>query len=346
MEVVDEIEIATVKWFNSNDNKRFGFLTDKTGQDIFFHLNDGARTERYDASSGLVWFEQSNFKYMPKIGDKIAFVRVPNPKGPKALPWTPSEEYERVAGPAQYERTVEPIHAPKSPPKDRQPARVTPKLKVTPVEVMSDAYMRAVLTVTQPGDQLKLVFKNEDFNGSLKTRLYKVLALREGFGQQMAELKRIADQNSWLDAATLEFTFTVPEKWNAERFAQATIGEGLLQSLTNPSRLVVAPESPAHPNKVAERMRSVIESAKPGQRLKLRFRPDAFAEVQYLLLHATSNDFVQIDNTTKIGLLAVAESRRWEGVDRTVSIKVGNNFDPAAFHGRFNERALESIQPV
>ena len=49
------METGTVKFFDSRDNKRFGFIRKAGGQEVFFHLNDYIHSlwgNRYD----YIWY--------------------------------------------------------------------------------------------------------------------------------------------------------------------------------------------------------------------------------------------------------------------------------------------------
>jgi len=87
------METGIVKFFDSRDNKRFGFVTVDGGGEIFFHFNDG---ENIEADKSEPKFSGGKLKSKPKKGDRIAFERNSGYKGPKAAPWGFADDYERV----------------------------------------------------------------------------------------------------------------------------------------------------------------------------------------------------------------------------------------------------------
>lgn len=75
-------EEGTVLWFDSREEKRYGFLVLAGGRQIFFHHNDG----RPDVVSD--WDEPTTPLRLPKAGEHVLFYRQPGKQGkPKACPW-------------------------------------------------------------------------------------------------------------------------------------------------------------------------------------------------------------------------------------------------------------------
>ena len=87
------METGSVKFFDSRDNKRFGFLRLESGEEIFFHFNDG---ENIEAGENEPLFCGGKMKREPKKGDRLVFNRNFGHKGPVAAPWGFTEDYERA----------------------------------------------------------------------------------------------------------------------------------------------------------------------------------------------------------------------------------------------------------
>jgi len=93
-----EMELGTVKFFNNRDDKRFGFIVADTGDEVFFHLNNGVNI-KIESVKGL-WRQGfgSTYAYasgkFPKNGDRLIFKREEGRKGPKACFWAFMSEYE------------------------------------------------------------------------------------------------------------------------------------------------------------------------------------------------------------------------------------------------------------
>ena len=78
------METGTVKFFDSRDNKRYGFIVVDGGGEIFFHFNDG---ENITTNKTKPSFCAGKVKRDPVKGDRIIFERRPGSKGAKASPW-------------------------------------------------------------------------------------------------------------------------------------------------------------------------------------------------------------------------------------------------------------------
>jgi len=93
------IETGIVKFFDSRDNKRYGFIVLDSGEEIFFHYNDG----RIPGANicGLDWYmpniDSETVLDYPKAGDRLFFERSKAKKGPKASPWTSQEYYKETS---------------------------------------------------------------------------------------------------------------------------------------------------------------------------------------------------------------------------------------------------------
>lgn len=86
-------ETGVVKWFDSRETKRFGFLKLESGEEIFFHFNDGRHSEVRDGqvqlSEGATIVYQGKTRRLrqPKPDDVILFTRSWGSRGFKAAPW-------------------------------------------------------------------------------------------------------------------------------------------------------------------------------------------------------------------------------------------------------------------
>ncbi len=95
------VEVGVVVFFDSRDNKRYGFVRDTDGKELFFHYNDGRIAANY-FEAGLGWEMPANRSSdtildYPRTGDELFFMRKPGLKGPKASPWTSKESYLQAA---------------------------------------------------------------------------------------------------------------------------------------------------------------------------------------------------------------------------------------------------------
>ncbi len=87
------MESGIVKFFDSRDNKRFGFLRLESGEEIFFHFNDGENLEEGDEEPQFCGGRPG---HDPQKGDRLVFERNHGYKGPKAAPWGFAQDYERI----------------------------------------------------------------------------------------------------------------------------------------------------------------------------------------------------------------------------------------------------------
>lgn len=90
---MDTLERGKVKFFDSRDEKRFGFLLLPSGEEVFFHFNDGGPVE---AGPTQPLFRTQLRPREPRKGDTLVFLRSSNRKGPKAAPWGFVDEYEQA----------------------------------------------------------------------------------------------------------------------------------------------------------------------------------------------------------------------------------------------------------
>jgi len=89
-------EKGAVKFFDSRDNKRFGFIRLESGEEIFFHFNDGRNMEA--GKDRPEWCDPPRGKRLwdPKANDVLVFERTIGNQGPKASPWTHEQLYLRA----------------------------------------------------------------------------------------------------------------------------------------------------------------------------------------------------------------------------------------------------------
>lgn len=95
------MENGTIKFFDSRNNKRYGFIAVDGGGEIFFHYNDGQNFDgqNFGVTHGdqVVKFVGGRLGAEPKKGDRVMFDIVPGSKGrQKASPWGFENEYERA----------------------------------------------------------------------------------------------------------------------------------------------------------------------------------------------------------------------------------------------------------
>ncbi len=91
------IETGVVKVFFGTGDRRYGFLTvDESGEDIFFHFNDGRNMKA--GRDRPEWCDPPRGKGLwdPKPGNEVVFRRARGTKGSKASPWTYKSLYKRA----------------------------------------------------------------------------------------------------------------------------------------------------------------------------------------------------------------------------------------------------------
>jgi hypothetical protein len=90
------VRTGRVKFFNCADNARYGFIRDsETGEEYFFHFNDGA----IPVSTGVSVYLNTRVisaRY-PNKGDEIMFELSPSPRDSRlrARPWVFADHYRR-----------------------------------------------------------------------------------------------------------------------------------------------------------------------------------------------------------------------------------------------------------
>jgi cold shock CspA family protein len=87
------METGFVKFFDSRDNKRFGFITVDGGGEIFFHFNDGRNLRPGETEP---YFGEGLPSADPRKDQRVVFNRSSNKKGDKASPWGFAEDYDRA----------------------------------------------------------------------------------------------------------------------------------------------------------------------------------------------------------------------------------------------------------
>jgi hypothetical protein len=92
--IVGDVEEGVILGFN--DFKNCGLIKSKSGEDFFFHYNDGR--DLTGKEPVLIWapFPDDVFMKKPEIGDQVVFKRGFNKQGLKAFPWSRMDIYERV----------------------------------------------------------------------------------------------------------------------------------------------------------------------------------------------------------------------------------------------------------
>lgn len=86
-------EVGTVKFFDARETKRFGFLRLESGEEIFFHFNDGqfivagGSYPEFSGKATIVRDGKTKRLRDPKVDDKLVFRRSMGSKGDKAAPW-------------------------------------------------------------------------------------------------------------------------------------------------------------------------------------------------------------------------------------------------------------------
>ena len=192
------MEIGTVKFFDSRDNKRFGFIDVNGGGEIFFHFNDG---ENIEAGGDEPRFCGGKLNKEPKKGDVVIFERKSGYKGPKAAPWGFEQDHRRAESQGDAQQTI--------------------------------GQMMEVIRLAKSGDKLKLVFANKTFSGDLKGRVYMILAMHGRairFGElPMKNLMAVADSSKWEGFRT--YTIAVLDEFDPEYFISRTIGREMLESI-------------------------------------------------------------------------------------------------------------------
>lgn len=105
------MENGTVKFFDSRNNKRYGFIVVDGGGEIFFHYNDGGNFGvTYNLGDPMVSFVGGKLGTEPKKGDRVVFDIVPGSKGrSKAFPWGFMAAYNRMYEKAVREKTKAPV---------------------------------------------------------------------------------------------------------------------------------------------------------------------------------------------------------------------------------------------
>jgi hypothetical protein len=99
-----DLEHGIVKFFDDREGKKFGFLkvldedSQETGEEIFFHFNDGQFVEIVGGDeikfTGRI-AKNGVYLVYPQIGDKLAFDRASGKDGrDKASPWTYAAAYD------------------------------------------------------------------------------------------------------------------------------------------------------------------------------------------------------------------------------------------------------------
>jgi len=97
------MERGTVKFFDSRDNKRFGFIRLESGEEIFFHFNDGEHFTNdgedpvFTGSGERTGKDRQRYVLRdPKKGDELVFERgLGSEDRDKACPWGYGNTYDK-----------------------------------------------------------------------------------------------------------------------------------------------------------------------------------------------------------------------------------------------------------
>lgn len=76
------MQFGKVKFFDSREEKRFGFVVGDDGSETFFHLNDYLAPDNSDRGA----------RHIPVKGDKLVYRLAHGKKGAKANPWAFADE--------------------------------------------------------------------------------------------------------------------------------------------------------------------------------------------------------------------------------------------------------------
>lgn len=101
--MTDTFERGQVKFFDNRITKHFGFIELPTGEEIFFHHNDGAAVKI--GPDGPVLCREMLVRE-PRKSDILLFERAKNRKGSKAFPWLFADDWDR----AEKEIAVRPTY--------------------------------------------------------------------------------------------------------------------------------------------------------------------------------------------------------------------------------------------
>lgn len=103
--------------------------------------------------------------------------------------------------------------------------------------VMTSAQMCEVIRSTKSGDRLKIVFANKTFNGDLKGRLERILAMNGqlvNFDEMSTfSLIAVADSGKW--EGSRAYTIIALIDFNPEYFISRTIGREMFESVSRVS---------------------------------------------------------------------------------------------------------------
>lgn len=98
------VVFAKVKWFNSANDKRYGFLMLEDGREVFFHFNDGQFVEpgekepQFTGSPKRVHNGKTYRLKDPLAEDEVVCVLSEGSRGPKAFPWSTKPIWDLAQG--------------------------------------------------------------------------------------------------------------------------------------------------------------------------------------------------------------------------------------------------------
>jgi len=101
---------------------------------------------------------------------------------------------------------------------------------------MTYKQMLEVINSVKPGDRLRIVFADEEFDGDLKGRVYHILAMCAPVGRAidigelpMFNLQAVADSGRWIGFRT--YVATILDGFDPRHFVSRTIGHDMLESI-------------------------------------------------------------------------------------------------------------------
>ena len=102
---------------------------------------------------------------------------------------------------------------------------------------MTYEQMIEVINSVKPGDRLRIVFADKEFDGDLKGRVYHILMMCAPVGRAidigelpMLNLQAVADSGKWMEFRT--YIATILDGFDPKHFASRTVGHEMLESIS------------------------------------------------------------------------------------------------------------------
>jgi hypothetical protein len=87
---------GTVKFFDTRDDKLFGFVRTEQGEEFFFHFSGGRELDTYDEQPDFSRRRLDRSRF-PKKGDQMVFILGdPGYKGERVGLWSFAEDYDQI----------------------------------------------------------------------------------------------------------------------------------------------------------------------------------------------------------------------------------------------------------